>query len=499
MRNNILIIILLIVFVIYFYKRDKYFEQFTLIGDHLPTVKTMTSSTSTITHDKWRELTINNKRPLTFNQNWNKVWKAPVKSNKSTVVQDIPHLDGNFTPSKHTLVNMFTGKQIKVVLQKMINTPKNYETLKFNSIIVDPTKIERMNKNSWKDRLHLYNPDSSNNIYPTTKYPIPVINSILKEYLTIFNNKIKKEYSQFINKFGYSPFQIYKYKLIDIEEAELKITKNKINRYKIIVTILRDVNASRAFTLYLQYLVDNKGIITMQNYDLIGIYYTDQILMVKGFDENYSQDDLLKVYKPILPQNDQNNLKKNLNRFDITNQYSCFNDNPNDPMNTIITETDKQNCENKYDFFGREKPQGYWDKPCKSDNECPYKNSNKNYPNSFGKCKNGYCELPIGLKPLGYHYYFKTENSKPLCYNCKSKSWKPTTTLDNCCDKQKDKKIYPFLDGPDYAFKNDIFDRVNAYYKKNKCYTKHNYKNIFTDEIESSEVICPKKSFSLDQ
>lgn len=496
MRNIILIIILLILFLIYFYKREIYFEQFSLIGDHLPINNTQSLSTNSLIYDKWKPLTINNKRSITFNQNWNKVWKAPAQSNKSTTIQDIPHTDGHSTPPTHILSNMFTGQQIKETLNQMINNSLNFKTLKFTSVIIDPTKIEKMNKNSWKDRIHLYNADSSNNIYPTPIYPIAVINRILADYLTIFNNKIQKEYPNFIKKFGYIPFQIYKYKLVNIEEADIQSTLNKkIHRYSIIVVILRDVNVSRAFTIYLQYIVDEEGKIKLQNYDLIGIYYSDQLLMVKGFHPDYSHEDLLKVYKTITPDDAQNILNKeikNLKQFKITNQYNCFNKNPNDPNNTIIMTTDKHNCEDKYDFFGREKSQGYWDKPCKSDNECPYNNANRNYPNKFGKCNNGYCELPIGLKPLGYHHYFNTQNSKPLCYNCKSKSWKATTTLDNCCDKQFDKELYPFLDGPDYAFKNDIFNRVNAYYNKTGCYTKHNYKNILTNEIESSEVICPK-------
>ena len=30
-----------------------------------------------------------------------------------------------------------------------------------------------------------------------------------------------------------------------------------------------------------------------------------------------------------------------------------------------------------------------------------------------------------------------------------------------CCDDQKDKKLYPYLNGPDYAFENDFQDRIN--------------------------------------
>ena len=160
-----------------------------------------------------------------------------------------------------------------------------------------------------------------------------------------------------------------------------------------IVVILRDFNVTRGYTLYLQYLhtPKSKEDPRLENYDMIGIYYADQLLMTKGFDPNNTpnQKDLLKVYKPIIPDNPNELLKKELKglkQFDLTNQYSCFNINPKDLTNTIIMANDKHNCEDKYDFFGRSKPVGYWDKPCKSDDDCPFSNSNKNYPNSFGKC-----------------------------------------------------------------------------------------------------------------
>lgn len=502
--QSVLIIVLLILFIIYLYKRDSYLEteeikeKFSLIGDHNPdpyksfnSENSQNSENSSLIVDRWKHLSINNKRPLTFNQNWNKVWKLPSKSNHASIVQDIPHSNDHIIPSKHILVNLFTAKQLKATLDSMVTSVSDPSS--FRSMIVDPTKIAKYNSKTWVNRYNLYDPESSDNKYPMQKYPIPIINQILSKFLTQFNNNLKNNYHDMISKFGYYPFQIYKYKLVNIEESD-----TKTRRYSLIVVILRDVNVTRGYTLYLQYLhtPKSKEDPRLENYDMIGIYYADQLLMTKGFDPNNTpnQKDLLKVYNPIIPDNPNELLKKELKglkQFDLTDQYSCFNINPKDLTNTIIMANDKHNCEDKYDFFGRSKPVGYWDKPCKSDDDCPFSNSNKNYPNSFGKCNNrGYCEMPIGVKPIGYHHYHK--ETKPLCYNCNSKSWKATTTLDDCCEKQKDKNIYPFLDGPDYAFKDDIFKRVNSYYKKLGCYTKHTYKNVFSNEVESSKVICPE-------
>ena len=63
-----------------------------------------------------------------------------------------------------------------------------------------------------------------------------------------------------------------------------------------------------------------------------------------------------------------------------------------------------------------------------------------------------------------------------MCYNCNSKEWKINTDLNDCCDEQKKKDKYPFLKGPDYAFKNDLIKRFN-HKVYNKSYIK--YKNIF--------------------
>jgi hypothetical protein len=78
----------------------------------------------------------------------------------------------------------------------------------------------------------------------------------------------------------------------------------------------------------------------------------------------------------------------------------------------------------------KEECKSVWDKRCKSHKECPFFQANKNYPNYFGGCVDGYCEMPIGVKRVGYRQYSGT----PLCYN-------------NSC--------------PDYAFPLDSFSRLS--------------------------------------
>ena len=37
-----------------------------------------------------------------------------------------------------------------------------------------------------------------------------------------------------------------------------------------------------------------------------------------------------------------------------------------------------------------------WDKPCLRNEDCPFYKKNMNYPNNFGQCINGFCEMPLG-------------------------------------------------------------------------------------------------------
>ena len=48
---------------------------------------------------------------------------------------------------------------------------------------------------------------------------------------------------------------------------------------------------------------------------------------------------------------------------------------------------------------------GVWDTIPNSSDECPYYNSNQNYPNDFGKLSGEQCQLPINMKIIGYRNY----------------------------------------------------------------------------------------------
>lgn len=69
----------------------------------------------------------------------------------------------------------------------------------------------------------------------------------------------------------------------------------------------------------------------------------------------------------------------------------------------------------------------YWDKPCKSNTECPFYQQNKSYKNYRGGCYNGSCEMPIGVKRIAFRHY--DENTKPWCHDC-------DTLNPECCNQE---------------------------------------------------------------
>lgn len=69
------------------------------------------------------------------------------------------------------------------------------------------------------------------------------------------------------------------------------------------------------------------------------------------------------------------------------------------------------NDQYEFDFQCKEENGDVWDRPCMNDFECPFYNMER------GGCKtDGFCELPVGVKPIGFRKYEK--DSKPFCKDC---------------------------------------------------------------------------------
>ena len=117
----------------------------------------------------------------------------------------------------------------------------------------------------------------------------------------------------------------------------------------------------------------------------------------------------------------------------------------------------KENAKTKDECLSKDKDGviGVYDTHCRTDKECPFYKANKNYPNTRGRClPNGTCELPINMKRLGFRQfrqYNKEKQYSPLCHNCENTENCSGLECSMCCDKQTI---------PDYAFSNDLVDRL---------------------------------------
>jgi TRAP-type uncharacterized transport system substrate-binding protein len=205
-------------------------------------------------------------------------------------------------------------------------------------------------------------------------------------------------------------------------------------------------------------LIAGKYECTDRNLDAINITDLDELF------DNYN-DDLNKSSR----KRDIDK-KTQIDQFTNSKGYMCINplsDGIGD--NTYLTQTfgiSKISCENNMYIDGVPKVAGIWDKQCRRDDECPFYKKNMNYPNTRGGCKNGFCEMPVNVKRVGFTNYLNKDNylkyssngtyQEPYCYNCDDGT-------NTCCEKQAK---------PDYAFKDDLMERYE--YRENLKWANHN-------------------------
>ena len=145
--------------------------------------------------------------------------------------------------------------------------------------------------------------------------------------------------------------------------------------------------------------------------------------------------------------------KKNLLEYDYLDAgYFCYG---KDGKLAGFDQHRKYQCESIFDKFGRKKHANTYDRPCRTNEECPFYRKNANYKNNRGGCHNGTCEMPVGIRRTSPRKIDVT--SKPFCHNCKNVS------SYECCLEQLNKtdKKYSFMQSPDYAFSQDFIERNN--------------------------------------
>ncbi len=221
-----------------------------------------------------------------------------------------------------------------------------------------------------------------------------------------------------------------------------------ISRIKVFYPVIRANYESVRFyfnkdtedTTYDLYLSNDKMLLPIMNYDIVNNI------------ENF-------ITRLEMPKDYLEAIDESYEGSGSSGNYGCYGN------NKIVN---KFECDSYYTKEGN--PKDYysiWDKKCATNEECPYYKKNTRYENSRGGCINGNCELPIGVKKIGYTKYNDEDYNRPLCYNC------PDTTDLSCCanikeiqDKNANANANDVGINNDYVFENDREDR-----KKNNLNT----------------------------
>ena len=297
---------------------------------------------------------------------------------------------------------------------------------------------------------------------------------IIKLNIEIKKSNFDLPYNQSTN------FFITDYQIIRIQyHKELNLLK-----YTFMIEVYRE-NKHNGFTIYNEmFFRPEKTEIWISKSELIGVISQDQIsfkdLGTYNFKEknvnhafpikNQDESILDNLYQKMVDFEYREKSRQSVSYdiqqrdFELNNGHKCFK-----PDGLAYPDAKTSNACLSVD--PKINKTGVWDRSCLKDEECPFFKANKNYPNNFGGCKNGYCELPVGMNPIGFKHYDK---SKPMCYNCKLKT--ETITADGysiikdrecsglecnkCCDTQHSKTIYPNLKSPDFVFENDQTERT---------------------------------------
>ena len=197
-----------------------------------------------------------------------------------------------------------------------------------------------------------------------------------------------------------------------------------------------DINRLKAFYPFIK-----------ENYNNMNYYFNEELI------KNYVNSDnnvLIPIMNTIviksIPNINENFISRLNMQYDkISNneKYSCYG-------NAKIFNNQYQ-CDSSYNIDGTPKTYySLWDKRCNVNEDCPYYQANKNYPNKRGGCLNGFCEFPLGIKRLGFTKFDDANLNAPMCYECSD-----TTDID-CCKRMK----ADTQKTPDYVFDNDIEDRI---------------------------------------
>ena len=276
-----------------------------------------------------------------------------------------------------------------------------------------------------------------------------------KEKGSVFQSKIKQaqqllmkdinkviEASKLTTKYhSYIPYQIKDFNLVRQTYSADKKYINLIGA----IHIYRK-NRIRYFALHFNIIIPNKKASSITS----SHYYIEELKVagVKTLPIIHKDDKIANTDLPFLQDRTLGELMHSREGGD----FKCFH--PKGEKGELPDYTNKLDC---ISYHKEVDAVGIWDEPCKTNEECPFYQANKNYDNQFGGCILGKCQLPIGLDQVGFRHWNKL--TQPYCHQCDLLSDKMDKSISDkqCCALQKDaieaKKIS--LKSPDYIFEND--------------------------------------------
>jgi len=301
----------------------------------------------------------------------------------------------------------------------------------------------------------------------TTLYNSNIVKSNsqkIKNSKPIYTKNIKFDYKWLNNleKNNIRLFTNYNDNLINILSAENN--NQQYLNYIFILDVYRPFKFS-GYQIYFEviYNLNSKEILIKQANVLSPIPQQD-LLIFPGYDKNfYSQQQIYYKYPDNPYQGKNHEIRTSEQDKILASKKQTSQILQKRKMNNILQFMDRSfscygstgnnyyQCTSDKNILNRPKSSGIWDKPCIINEECPFYLANKNYLNDRGGCVNGFCEMPINVERLTYRNYNLI--TPPFCHNCKNNN-------EKCCNEQKtDKKKYPNLITPDYAFSGDFFER----------------------------------------
>jgi hypothetical protein len=256
------------------------------------------------------------------------------------------------------------------------------------------------------------------------------------------------------------------YNPCEIEEVDWRILKlgtNKSNGSKIIEGQLLIGVKNRPQLILIRYVASDESGYTLYTIYIEGLGDRSSRLYEGQYKSMCKEGNIIPNPNPLIKNdvlidismNEPQIVKPRSNLIKVVEKtLSDFYD-ANEPKCYGKLSATKSECEAVYDPAGRPNEViGVWDKECRKDDECPFYKANKNYPNNFGGCISGKCQMPYGLTQVSPFKYRNEKNT--VCYRCKDGL--------GCCDEQKDKNKYPKLKSPDYKFEGDELLRLQYYY-----------------------------------